>query len=110
MITRRGVLLTGGAALAGGSALVALDYLTGEDGPLADSFAARRIGERYARQYPDPGTLWRGDPPATTAQWPARLSRLIADDMEAGRLVQVEGWWLAETELRLCVLVFLTHG
>ena len=72
--------------------------------PLADSYAARRIGERFAGLPESRGTLaWRT--PDTIAQWAARLRQLIHEDFEKNRLVQVDGWWLAETELRLCVLI-----
>lgn len=77
---------------------------------MADSYAARRIGARFADTYPNPEELWRGDPPDTVAQWGARLRKLIREDFETNRLVQVDGWWLAETELRLCVFIHAHNG
>lgn len=104
-ITRRSVLIAGSAAIAGGSLLLILDGLFEDASPLADSYAARRIGERFADMYPNPEEIWRGAPPDTVAQWVASLRQLIHEDFETNRLVQVDGWWLAETELRLCVLI-----
>ena len=103
--TRRGVLIAGSATVAGGSIFLTLDRLFGSASPLADSYAARRIGARFADTYPNPEGLWRDDPPDTAAQWGVRLQKLIREDFETNRLVQVDGWWLAETELRLCVFI-----
>ena len=108
--TRRGVLIAGSATIAGGSTLLALDQLFPSTSPLADSYAARRIGERFADSYPNPEELWRGDPPYTIEQWGARLRKLIDEDFESNRLVQVDGWWLAETELQLCVFIHAHNG
>ncbi|MBK6512193.1 MAG: hypothetical protein IPG06_23950 [Haliea sp.] len=104
-ITRRRVLIAGSAAIAVGSLLLIPDGLFEDASPLADSYAARRIGGAVRRHVPEPrGNLaWRT--PDTVAQWVARLRQLIHDDFETNRLVQVDGWWLAETELRLCVLI-----
>jgi hypothetical protein len=104
--TRRGLLIAGSATIVGGSALLALDQVFKSDAPLADSYAAYRIGERFAATYPNPDELWRGNPPTTFAQWRPRLSKLIHEDFESNRLVQVDGWWLAETEVRLCVYLY----
>ena len=104
-ITRRRVLIAGSAAIAVGSLLLIPDGLFEDASQLADSYAARRIGERFADMYPNPEKIWRGAPPDTIAQWAARLRQLIHEDFETNRLVQVDGWWLAETELRLCVLI-----
>lgn len=108
--TRRGVLIAGSATVAGGLALLWLDQIFGSASPLADSYAARRIGERFADTYPNPGELWRGAPADTVAQWGPRLRDLISEDFETNRLVQVDGWWLAETELRLCVFIYSYNG
>jgi hypothetical protein len=96
--------------IAGGSALLALDRLFGSASPLADSYAALRIGQRFADAYPNPDEIWRGEPPNTVAQWGPRLRELIGEDFKTNRLVQVDGWWLAETELRLCVLIYAQNG
>ncbi|CAA0118145.1 Uncharacterised protein [Halioglobus japonicus] len=104
--TRRGVLIAGSATLAGGSALLLLDHVFESNSPLANSYAARRIGERFADTLANPAELWRGTPPASKEQWAPRLRAMISDDLEANRLVQVDGWWLAETELRLCVYIY----
>jgi hypothetical protein len=104
--TRRGVLFAGAATIAGGSALLALDQFFPSDSPLADSYAACSIGKRFADTYPNPEEIWRGAPPGTFSQWAPRLRELIGEDFETNRLVQVDGWWLAETELRLCVLIY----
>jgi hypothetical protein len=108
--TRRGVLIAGSATIVGSSTLFALDRLFTNASPLSDSYAARRIGEQFADTYPNPEGLWRGAPPNTVAQWGARLHQLIREDFETNRLVQVDGWWLAETELRLCVFIHAHNG
>jgi hypothetical protein len=107
----RRTALKAGVAFAGASAaLLGAHYLARSDGPLADSFAARAIGERFATRFPDPTGLWRGQVPSSADEWPARLSALIADDLDHDRLIEVDGWWLAETEVRLCVLVYTSQG
>ena len=108
--TRRGLLIAGSATIAGGSTLLLLDHLSGSDGPLADSYAAHRIGAQFAGTYPNPDDLWRGAPPPDVTQWGPRLRKLIREDFESDRLVQVDGWWLAETEVRLCVYIHAYTG
>lgn len=103
--TRRRILIAGAATVAAGTAALLLDRVFDSDSPLADSYAARRIGERFAHTLPDPGKLWLGTPPASEEQWAARLRSMIGDDFDNNRLIQVDGWWLAETELRLCVYI-----
>ena len=74
--------------------------------PFADAEAARMVGARYAAQFPEgEAGLWRGQLPKTEADWVPRLQALRREDFEANRIVRVDGWWLAETELRLCVLL-----
>jgi hypothetical protein len=101
--------MAGATAVAGGSTILLLDRVFGSDSPLADSYAARRLGERFARTLPNPGELWRGAPPTSPEQWPVRLRSMISDDFDNNRLVQVDGWWLAETELRLCVYIYMQN-
>ena len=106
-ITRRRILIAGAATVAGGTAALLLSRVCDSDSPLADSYAARSIGERFAHTLPCPGELWLGAPPASVEQWAARLRSMISDDFDNNRLVQVDGWWLAETELRLCVYIHM---
>jgi hypothetical protein len=105
--TRR-TFLAGGAALAAAGPLAAALQACARPGtPLRDSARARAIGARYAERYPEGADgLWRGRPPASDAEWAPRIAALRREDFEADRLVQVDGWWLAETELRLCVLLY----
>jgi hypothetical protein len=69
----------------------------------------RSLGARYAKQYPNAeAELWGGKPPQDASEWAARLRERCRRDFEAGRVVQVHGFWLAETELRLCVVLHQT--
>jgi hypothetical protein len=103
---RRTFLLGGAACLAGGAIVSALEGCYRSGTPLADSESARRIGARYAGRYPEGATgLFGGWPPENEKDWATRIEALRRADFEADRMVQVEGWWLAETELRLCVLL-----
>jgi len=107
--SRRTFLLAGGVAVAGGAIAWKLATWSRPGAPLADSASARRIGARFASRYPDAATaLWQGRAPRNAAEWGPRLEQLRRADLEADRLVQVDGWWLAETELRLCVLLHAT--
>ncbi|MGH0029397.1 MAG: hypothetical protein ACQGVC_06380 [Myxococcota bacterium] len=106
---RRRFLVGSAALLAGGSVTWALLKLQRPGSPLGDADVARRIGARHAARYPDAAAeLWQEGPPQDEEAWLARVAALRRADFEADRLVEVEGWWLAETELRLCVLLHET--
>jgi hypothetical protein len=76
---------------------------------LGDPDAARRVGRRYLDGRPeerDERTLLRllrqlGDPAALTQD---RVRRAVRSDFAEGRVVLVEGWYLSQTEARLCAL------
>lgn len=105
-IQRRAFLVGSAATIAGGSLVWALRDSPDPLAALLDSEPARRIGARYAAHYPEgERALWRGAPPSTEAEWMVRLDELRRLDFEADRLVEVDGWWLTETELRFCVLL-----
>jgi len=131
--TRRAFLvkITGLATLAMSYPL-ARQFLMGGDNttsPLSDSLSrllhypesARVIGAEYLRQNPEersirilakkisgvdtqyraPGKLQEPRVEATS------IGRQIRDDFEQGRMTQVGGWYLAETEARTCALYSL---
>ena len=50
--------------------------------------------------------LARGDLQVPRAE-ATSIGRQIRDDFEHGRITQVDGWYLAETEARMCALVCL---
>lgn len=104
---RRSFFVGTTAAIAGGSAFWGLNEWQDLGHPLANSAAARRIGERFAKDYPeDPAALWKGPIPRTAVEWGPRLGQLRQEDFDSDRLVEVDGWWLAETEIRFCVFLY----
>lgn len=83
--------------------------------------SARTIGLEYLRMMPneaDAGRLtrlicsrWQSSYDGMTVLDPANMKRLILrqqrDDFEKGRILNVRGWILSETEVRLCALAAL---
>lgn len=131
--TRRAFLvkITGLATLALGYPL-ASQFLTGGDNttsPVSDSLSrllhypesARVIGAEYLRQNPEEGSIriLKKKINGTDTKLLARsvlpgpgnkatsIGRQIRDDFEQGRMTQIGGWYLAETEARMCALFSL---
>lgn len=117
-LTRRRLLAALAAVGLGAAGWRVLD--DGDDSPearlaavLADRDAARNVGERYLDTRPaerDAALLVRrlaplGDP-AVAPEQVLREQALdaVRRDFEVGRFVIVDGWYLAETEARLCAL------
>lgn len=80
---------------------------------LGDREAARIVGERYLEGRPaerDERALLRllrplGDPEfLADEELGTRVRRAVRSDFAEGRVVLVEGWYLSETEVRLCAL------
>jgi hypothetical protein len=80
---------------------------------LGDQDAARSVGRRYLATHPgeaDEQALLRllgplGDPDVLAReQLTVRVRRAVRDDFAGGRVVLVDGWYLSETEARLCAL------
>jgi hypothetical protein len=80
---------------------------------LGDRDAARSVGKRYLATRPgerDERTLLRllrplGDPEVLARdELGTRVRRAVRDDFTDGRVVLVDGWYLSETEARLCAL------
>ena len=76
--------------------------------------SARHVGQAYLRLNPEEADLSHlleilG---ANTAQPPLRpmLLAQLRQDFEAGRMVNVQGWMLAQTEARLCAVAALLEG
>jgi hypothetical protein len=130
-LTRRSFLALLGLAGAGGGAAAARFLLDDDGAPrwsgaagtsaalFDDPEAARRLGEAYIRVHGgehDRRRLvrllsrsereWRR---ALEDQDPAALrvlaGRRAARELAAGDLVEVDGWWIAPTEARLCALL-----
>jgi len=131
--TRRAFLvkITGLATLATSYPLAA-HFLAERDvttTPLSDSLSrllhypesARVIGDEYLLQNPEEGSIRKLKQKinGTDTRLLARrdlqgagtkatsIGRQIRDDFEHGRMAQVGGWYLAETEARLCALFSL---
>ncbi len=76
---------------------------------LGERDAARSVGRRYLAGHPDERderALLRllmplGDPATLTQE---RVRRVVRSDFVAGRVVLVDGWYLSQTEARLCAL------
>lgn len=110
-MTRRGLMvagtamIAGTALLAGTNAIVALGDLPSSAASLFESAAAENIGQAFASAYPNVDAVWRGRPPATKDQWGPRLRELIREDLDADQTIEIDGWWLTETEVRFCVYI-----
>ena len=120
--TRRRFIAAGGvaaAALAGAGAARLLgggpkEALTGHVDEAIGSDAVRAVGRAYlgVRPAEDGETrlvrLLRSRPEWRSVSSPADARRALAragrDDFAAGRLVSVDGWYLAESEARACAL------
>jgi hypothetical protein len=132
-ITRRAFLvkITGLATLATGYSLAGQLLMKGNTttSPISDGLSrllqhpesARLIGDEYLRQNPEEGSirmltqkisgtdtqyLARGDLQVPRAE-ATSIGRQIRDDFEHGRITQIDGWYLAETEARMCALFSL---
>ena len=131
--TRRAFLvkITGLATVAISYPLVGRSLIDGDEttSPLADSLSellhhpksARVIGAEYLRQNPQEGSIrvLTHKLHGADAQLLARsdflrsrtkatsIGRQIRDDFEHGRMTQLGGWYLAETEARMCALFSL---
>ena len=80
----------------------------------ADRDAARAVGDRYLAAHPDEDelsvvrALRASDPAWSRVRTPANVRRLARRlsrrDYAAGRIVAVDGWYLSETEARICAL------
>jgi len=98
---RRRTLVWGAAAgVTGAGALAALE-LTGQTLDGCDD--AARIGARFESAYGKKAEALGAA--SHTPEWETRVGESLRKDLEAGNLVEVDGWWLAETELLVCVLI-----
>ena len=80
----------------------------------ADRDAATAVGAAYLAARPDEDELTvaralrASDPAWARARTPANVRRLARGlsrrDYAAGRVVEVDGWFLSETEARMCAL------
>lgn len=125
--TRRGFLVT--VASVGGVAMVVLRRGTGRPDDarelvlqLSDLVGGHAdvsmLGREYLAATPDEADIDRlvghlapafGPPawPLDAARAAARFRTRVADDFAGGDVVEVRGWLLSRTELRLCALVAL---
>ena len=131
--TRRAFLvkITGLATLAMSYPLAGRFLTKGNNtvSPLSDSLSrllhhpesARLIGAEYLRQNPEEGSIriLTQKISGTDTQYLAQgdlkghrteatsIGRQIRDDFGHGRVTQIDGWYLAETEARICALFSL---
>ena len=105
-VSRRTALKLGALGTAAGASLVLFDAIFPDGHPLADSFATRALGKRLAERFENPVDLWQGKTPPVPKDWATRLKAMINSDFEAGRTDEIDGWWLSETELRLCAFIY----
>jgi hypothetical protein len=91
---------------------------------LANIEGARRVGAAWLARHPSEGDIGRllaslrlpadrfsqAVEQDRLADMRGALPQRIADDFTCGRVVRVEGWLLAETEIRLCALAAVTPG
>jgi hypothetical protein len=140
MLSRRGFVqaalalagrIWGGSLLRAGGVVAARGVaVTNTDSPsaaaarilscLRASRSARRIGAAYLAELNSPptmATLVRGLAPGLRssceidrAEVRRALRERIQADFARGRLVQVDGWFLSETEARLCALATYCSG
>jgi hypothetical protein len=111
------VAVSGATALAAPHLLDVLD-LSGTGSAREQRGAARRIGRAYLASHPeenDASALERRLFGHSGGAWDARRAAdtwetSCREDFRAGRLVAIEGWWLAPSEARLCALISLTAG
>lgn len=78
----------------------------------SDRRGAREIGRRYLAQFPeesDPrrleANLLRREDRLSAARMRARLAERRRNDFAAGRTVLINGWILAQSEVRACALL-----
>ena len=108
LINRRSVLV-GSAAVVGSAAAWTFKSWQDQHHPLSSSSAVHRLGARFSGHYSvDPMTFWKGPAPLSETDWGSRLEQLRQEDFDANRLVEVDGWWLAETEIHFCVYLYET--
>ena len=87
-----------------------------------DKASARIVGVEYLRHYPaECDAVWLVDQILLDdivhrteflklggAERKEMITRLIREDFKCGRIVQVRGWMLSQTEARLCAISALT--
>ncbi|MDO1559366.1 hypothetical protein Q0812_07985 [Brevundimonas sp. 2R-24] len=73
-----------------------------------DAEGAADIGRSWLAQHPETASALRADlvPPSDDA--PLRLRSRVRDDFRAGRMFIHRGWYLSETEARLCALITIS--
>jgi len=121
--SRRSFLVVVAGTSGAGAALVAPRLLRILD-PLGHGVredaarAARRLGRLYLSSHPedaDAALLQRALFGAAGGTWDDRRAAIAWEnacqsDFRAERLVAVNGWWLAQSEARLCALLYLSDG
>ena len=100
---RRGLIL-GAAASTAALGGLAVRELTGHS--LERSDDAARIGARAWKTHGKKAeALWARRRGGGDVEWANIVRAARRADIDSGNLVEVDGWWLAETEVLVCVLV-----
>lgn len=73
-----------------------------------DVVGATEIGQAWLAVHPADARSLRADLVPATDEAPARLKRRVRDDFGQGRMFNHKGWFLSETEARLCALIALS--
>lgn len=73
-----------------------------------DPAGAAEIGRAWLEKTPTTAAALRADLVPASDDTPARLKSRVRDDFRAGRMFVHKGWFLSETEARLCALISLS--
>ena len=105
MLSKRGLL----QALAGIAVASAAGVTQARTPGIAaiDAAGASDIGRAWLAVHPSDAAALRADLVPTDDSPVGRLKTRVHDDYRAGRLFVHKGWFLSETEARLCALISL---
>ena len=73
-----------------------------------DPVGAADIGRAWLEKTPATAAALRADLVPASDDTPARLMGRVRDDFRAGRMFVHKGWFLSETEAKLCALISLS--
>ena len=73
-----------------------------------DPAGAADIGRAWLEKTPATAAALRAELVPASDDTPARLKNRVRDDFRAGRMFVHKGWFLSETEAKLCALISLS--
>lgn len=73
-----------------------------------DPAGAAEIGGAWLAAHPADRATLRAELVPASDDAPARLKNRVRDDFRAGRIFMHKGWFLSETEAKLCALISLS--